>query len=545
MNESKPLLFVFMILFLILAFYLLSSTAEDYLEPVLTTLAQKFRFSESLAGVTLVALANGANDVFAAIAAGGSPNARILLPVGALFGAGLFVSTIVLAVCILFSKEGSIKLNPSALTRDCLFYFLGGAWILFEGLKEKIIGYVGSIGLFSIYAIFIGVVIVQEIRIKRAERIRVREELDDTERRPSFQVSLHEEMDAFGMEPDLRGSNLSLLLKDQHMINPQVDGDSFTETLAVREASLPSVSQLNAINMRREGLHSSIVKVRFQYQILRQKVKKELKEMREKGIFGKCLTFIKMPFNFVRDLTIPPSTQDKWNKYILMIQPFLVILFFLWQWGYASLFQGGTGWIAWVLYAFSASAISLFFWRVTKLSEVPQGILGLALLVVSFVSGVTWINYFANIFVDFISLLSVYTGLPYNYLGLTVLAWGNSLNDLFVDSALAKKGLGQVAVSGVVAGQYFNLSMGFGVSLIVQATTFGPGDFNLLEGTHIADVSLILICCLMLSMLSTMIYGYWTNFHLKKVYAIYLVALYVSFLTAATLLTVVYSDGSS
>jgi solute carrier family 24 (sodium/potassium/calcium exchanger), member 6 len=49
--------------------YNLASTADEYLSPSLEYMVIKFKLSESLAGVTLLAFGNGAPDVFSAIAA--------------------------------------------------------------------------------------------------------------------------------------------------------------------------------------------------------------------------------------------------------------------------------------------------------------------------------------------------------------------------------------------------------------------------------------------------------------------------------------------
>lgn len=56
----------------IIAFSLanLGSTANHYLSPSLEVISDRLKCSESLAGVTLLALGNGAPDVFSAIAAG-------------------------------------------------------------------------------------------------------------------------------------------------------------------------------------------------------------------------------------------------------------------------------------------------------------------------------------------------------------------------------------------------------------------------------------------------------------------------------------------
>ena len=92
-----PVSAILMIIFM----YTLSSTADDYLSPALEFLTEKLQISESLAGVTLLALGNGAPDIFAAISAagGGSDDGEgssgTILTICNLVGSTLFISTIV------------------------------------------------------------------------------------------------------------------------------------------------------------------------------------------------------------------------------------------------------------------------------------------------------------------------------------------------------------------------------------------------------------------------------------------------------------------
>ena len=56
------------------------------------------------------------------------------------------------------------------------------------------------------------------------------------------------------------------------------------------------------------------------------------------------------------------------------------------------------------------------------------------------------------------------TQLPKALFGLTVLAWGNCLGDMTADVAMTKKGFGEMALTGTVAGPIFNILIGQGVS---------------------------------------------------------------------------------
>ena len=53
---------------------------------------------------------------------------------------------------------------------------------------------------------------------------------------------------------------------------------------------------------------------------------------------------------------------------------------------------------------------------------------------------------------SFLNLIALLSGLREDFLGLTLLAWGNSLGDFFANSALAKKGYGVLAITGCFAG---------------------------------------------------------------------------------------------
>lgn len=84
---------------------MLGTTADGYLSPALEQIAKKLKLSEQLAGVTFLALGNGAPDVIGAIVAGDSDQGGVGLAVGGITGAGLFVAGVVCATIILVSKN--------------------------------------------------------------------------------------------------------------------------------------------------------------------------------------------------------------------------------------------------------------------------------------------------------------------------------------------------------------------------------------------------------------------------------------------------------
>jgi len=75
-----------------------------------------------------------------------------------------------------------------------------------------------------------------------------------------------------------------------------------------------------------------------------------------------------------------------------------------------------------------------------------------------------WLYMLANLIVDIIELFDVITGISAVLLGLTLLSWGNSVGDVFTSIAISKKGMGEMAITGCLAGPIFNIMLGAGVT---------------------------------------------------------------------------------
>jgi solute carrier family 24 (sodium/potassium/calcium exchanger), member 6 len=79
---------------------------------------------------------------------------------------------------------------------------------------------------------------------------------------------------------------------------------------------------------------------------------------------------------------------------------------------------------------------------------------------------IQWISFTCSIVVDLLSVLGIMLGLPKTLLGLTLLAWGNCLGDMNANVAMTKKGFGEMAITGCMAGPVFNILMGLGLSTL-------------------------------------------------------------------------------
>ena len=112
------------------------------------------RLSQNIAGVTIMALGNGAPDIFSAMAGIGQDRPDLVF--GSLFGAGVFVTAAV-AGCVSVTRP--FKLMERPFLRDVSFYLLAGFWAFYIFWRQEI-RLLDSIGFLVVYLIYMAVVVV-------------------------------------------------------------------------------------------------------------------------------------------------------------------------------------------------------------------------------------------------------------------------------------------------------------------------------------------------------------------------------------------------
>merc|ERR1711907_445752 len=71
-----------------------------------------------------------------------------------------------------------------------------------------------------------------------------------------------------------------------------------------------------------------------------------------------------------------------------------------------------------------------------------------------------------NELVSVVQILSLVIGISPDIVGVTVVAWGNSVGDLVADVAAAKKGYANMGMTACFAGPIFNLIIGLGIGFL-------------------------------------------------------------------------------
>lgn len=138
--------------------HLLATTASDYFSPTLASISLKGKIGSNLAGVTLLAFANGAPDVFSSIS-GILRTDSADISIGELFGGALFISTMVISAVAILSPT-YIQLSPLDFTRDIVFLLLAVTALAYAGLYVHAMTLVTAGWFLCMYLVYIGSVLL-------------------------------------------------------------------------------------------------------------------------------------------------------------------------------------------------------------------------------------------------------------------------------------------------------------------------------------------------------------------------------------------------
>ena len=156
----KGNLFIFIpfaITILFLSFRFMTTVVDEYIAEAITYIVKITKMSDAVAGVTLIAFANGAGDLVTAIVSSEAADG-VSYNIGSLFGAGLFVVTLVISMTILFSSKPIIVSND-VIYRDIMFYILGVMFIIGFGIYGEINAFTSTLCLL-LYFVYVVLVIV-------------------------------------------------------------------------------------------------------------------------------------------------------------------------------------------------------------------------------------------------------------------------------------------------------------------------------------------------------------------------------------------------
>jgi sodium/potassium/calcium exchanger 6 len=142
---------------------------------------------------------------------------------------------------------------------------------------------------------------------------------------------------------------------------------------------------------------------------------------------------------------------------------------------------------------------------------------------------IVWIYMIANELVSLLKAFGVVFGLTDAILGLTALAWGNSIGDLIADTAMALRGQPRTGFSACFGGQLFNLLLGIGLPFSIAILGAGGAPLPLRFNRLTLTLSVGLAVSLLFSFLVLPL----LRFRASRLYGAGLLGIYVAFLVGA------------
>ncbi|XP_020255108.1 LOW QUALITY PROTEIN: cation/calcium exchanger 1-like [Asparagus officinalis] len=193
-----------------------------------------------------------------------------------------------------------------------------------------------------------------------------------------------------------------------------------------------------------------------------------------------CLYVIDLPLYLPRRLTIPDVSEGRWSRSYAVAAATLSPIFLATLWnskrGGVSTKEGLTIYLYAALLGLVLGLIAI---NTTIKSSPPKNFL-FPWLSGGFLMSVLWTYIIAEELVGLLVSLGYIFGINPAILGLTILAWGNSVGDMIANVAMATNGGrngAQIAISGCYAGPIFNTLAGLGLSLVVSSWAVHPDPF--------------------------------------------------------------------
>ncbi|KAL2320522.1 hypothetical protein Fmac_029491 [Flemingia macrophylla] len=189
------------------------------------------------------------------------------------------------------------------------------------------------------------------------------------------------------------------------------------------------------------------------------------------------LFVLEMPLYLPRRLTIPVVCEERWSKLYAVCSAVLApLLLSSLCVPYNDENSFNSSLIVYAIGLLVGIILGVIAFLTINVSGPPRKCL-FPWFAGGFVMSVTWSYISAQELVGLLVSLGYICGVSPSILGLTVLAWGNSLGDLVTNLTMALNGGSQgaqIAISGCYAGPIFNTVVGLGLSLVSSSWSEYP-----------------------------------------------------------------------
>ena len=587
---------VFLFIWLGYLFISLGAAAEEFFCPNLNTIATTLRLSQNVAGVTFLALGNGAPDIFSVISAvRASRGGEAGLAIGEIFGAGIFITTVIVGSISLI-KPCDLPKRP--FLRDSIIYLLSVFWTFYL-LWNNVIDVYNSVGFIVLYVLYVIIVVVgreirmwhgrnkpvklftlfqgynnntnvQEVGNEPVSRHNILVPSDDSAPN-SVDVGVSRLTPNYGAVEEQGKPLLSIpkvhtpadvgmpgrkspmrMFPGGGIRRTKSGGIDISQTAGVaflghdeqqaERSKFPENSNDLVPILRSNRLSRTVSRymTNFKLEVIKESLKEFLwaispinEGYKNLNCFWKVFQIIKYPVWLLLTITIPvvdlEADKQSWKKWLFVLQSFL------WPTFSVLATQGRSFWINGVFPLWGISLIiglilAILVALTSSYHEKP--FYHRVFSFVGFTVSVIWIYSLANEVVNVLEAFGVVLSLTKAILGLTFLAWGNSVGDFVADTTLARQGYPRTGLSACYGGPLLNTLIGIGVAWTIKCLTSGQTSFEL----KFSSLELVSAGFLIFNLCVTLIVLTITQYRLHWIFGIYLLVYYVIFLVVGILL---------
>ena len=251
----------------------------------------------------------------------------------------------------------------------------------------------------------------------------------------------------------------------------------------------------------------------------------EFVEWEDKGVMAKILHIMFLPFVLALYLTIPHADEDGWNKWLLACSTTLSPLVILVATETIDAMLGPIPVAVIVIACFIPVGVLLAIFA-PKDPKRFHKVLQFIFIIYSFFVSMLWIYKTADELVNLLGALSLIFRLSSTVMGLTILAWGNSIGDFVADLTVARQGYPDMAIAATYAGPLFNMLIGIGVGAFARCIKVG-GSFDF----EITDVMIFGNAFLIVAMIISAILIALRKFVVGRLVGVWLVVQYLIFIS--------------
>ena len=183
------------------------------------------------------------------------------------------------------------------------------------------------------------------------------------------------------------------------------------------------------------------------------------------------------PFSpsFPRQLTIPIPCDGYYSRPIVALSTTLspIWLLYYFQTQFDIDLLSINQWLQVTIFGIPP-LVGLLVARYAPAGEIPMRmIVSVPITLWGFVMSATWLDLIADQLVRLLSFFGIVCRIPPTIIGITILAWGNSLQDMVANLTLARKGLTNMSITACFAGPIFNMLIGLGLGFSALLSIIG------------------------------------------------------------------------